>query len=74
MVWAWGQFVDHDIDFTSDGGESHPINIMPTDPSYAHDSDHMIPIFRKSYITGTGTSITIRGSFETILPPGSMPV
>ena len=27
MTWAWGQFVDHDIDFTGDGMESHDITI-----------------------------------------------
>jgi hypothetical protein len=57
MVWAWGQFVDHDIDFTSDGSEQHAVNIPAMDSAYGHDSDGRIPLPRKSYSAGTGTSM-----------------
>jgi hypothetical protein len=64
MVWAWGQFVDHDIDFTADGSESHVINIMPSDPAYGQDSDRQIPIPRKRYSPGTGTSMVNPRQFQ----------
>ena len=57
MTWAWGQFVDHDIDFTGDGMESHHVDIPPTDPDFALDSDGVINLPRKAFAPGTGTSI-----------------
>ena len=56
MTWAWGQFVDHDIDFTGDGTESHHIDIPVTDPEFALDSDGVINLPRKAFASGSGTS------------------
>jgi hypothetical protein len=30
--YAWGQFIDHDMDLTPDGAESFPIQVPPGDP------------------------------------------
>ena len=56
MTWAWGQFVDHDINFTDDGAETHEITIPDDDAGFALDSDGMITFKRKSFTPGTGTS------------------
>jgi peroxidase len=58
MTWAWGQFIDHDVDITSDGAEPHQITIPPSDPDFAFDSDGLITLSRKAYAPGTGTSTT----------------
>ena len=58
MVWAWGQFVDHDIDFTQDGTESHQVDIPLTDPDFAFDSDGIIRLPRKAFKVGSGKSVT----------------
>ena len=57
MTWAWGQFVDHDIDFTGDGTESHHVDIPSTDPDFALDSDGVIKLPRKAFAPVSGTSL-----------------
>ena len=56
MTWSWGQFIDHDIDFTGGGEESHDITIPTTDPAYGLDSDGLINAGRKAFVPGRGTS------------------
>lgn len=34
MVWAWGQFLDHDLDLTPTGSEPLPIPVPPGDPQF----------------------------------------
>ena len=67
MTWAWGQFVDHDIDFTSGGIESHDIIIPPTDPAFALDSDGIINVGRKAFVPGSGTSAENPRQFNNVI-------
>lgn len=34
MFWAWGQFIDHDLDLTAGGSEAMPIAIPRGDPDF----------------------------------------
>ncbi|MGZ0190214.1 MAG: peroxidase family protein [Alphaproteobacteria bacterium] len=34
MLWAWGQFVDHDLDLTPEGEEAAPIAVSQGDPEF----------------------------------------
>ena len=34
FIYAWGQFVDHDLDLTPDGGTSDPIAVPAGDPQF----------------------------------------
>ena len=67
MTWAWGQFVDHDIDFTGDGMETHDITIPASDPDFAMDTDGLISISRKAFTPGTGTSNTNPREFDNAI-------
>jgi hypothetical protein len=64
-VYAWGQFIDHDIDLTSDGSGSQlqPANVVvpnnPTDPfstAYNPPGPGLIFFNRSEYDPATGTS------------------
>jgi hypothetical protein len=52
FVYVWGQFIDHDMDLTPDGGASFPIPVAPGDPIGQQ------PFSRSQFdpATGTGTS------------------
>ncbi|GAB4277455.1 MAG: hypothetical protein Kow0092_33250 [Deferrisomatales bacterium] len=55
-VWAWGQFVDHDVALTptqGPGGETLPIPIPSGDPVYPPGD--AIPFTRSAYDPATGT-------------------
>jgi peroxidase len=67
MTWAWGQFVDHDIDFTGGGTESHDITIPTTDPAFALDSDGLINAGRKAFTPGSGTSTANPRQFNNVI-------
>lgn len=67
MTWAWGQFVDHDIDFTDGGMESHDITIPATDPAFALDSDGIINAGRKAFFPGSGTSAANPRQFSNFI-------
>jgi len=60
FVWAWGQFVDHDIDLTPGHSPANSFNItVPTgDPHFDpfHTGSQTIPLDRSIYDTATGTS------------------
>ncbi|WP_421726348.1 peroxidase family protein [Bauldia sp.] len=52
FLFAWGQFIDHDIDLTEAGGlEYAPIAIPDDDPVFAGGE---IPFFRVEPVHGTG--------------------
>jgi peroxidase len=58
-VYAWGQFIDHDLDLTPDGSaEQQPIHVPMGDSSFDPDSTGTatIPFGRSIFTKGTGTS------------------
>ncbi len=50
--YAFGQFIDHDLDLTPDGGASLPIAVAPGDPI----GPAALPFTRSQYDPSTGTS------------------
>ena len=54
FIYAWGQFIDHDLDLTPDGGTSAPISVAADDPQFAGAS---IPFTRSQTDPTTGTSV-----------------
>ena len=58
-VWQWGQFVDHDIDLTPDGGAAANIPV-PTGDLYFDPTATgavVLPFSRSQYDTASGTSV-----------------
>jgi hypothetical protein len=60
MAYAWGQFIDHDMDLTSNATPAEPFNVpVPTgDPFFDPNSTGTQVIFfnRSEHVPGTGTS------------------
>src|SRR5205085_9561716 len=59
MVYAWGQFIDHDMDLTPTGGaESLSIAVPSGDPSFdpLSTGTQIIPTSRSIFDTKTGLS------------------
>ncbi|HQR08137.1 MAG TPA: peroxidase family protein [Gemmatales bacterium] len=60
MVYAWGQFIDHDIDLTNTASpsQSFSIAIPKGDPQFdpASTGTQTMPLSRSNYDTATGTS------------------
>ncbi len=57
LFWAWGQFLDHDIDLTEAGeSEFTPVAVPAGDPAFdpAGEGDAIIPFFRVDPVEGTG--------------------
>jgi hypothetical protein len=52
FVYAFGQFMDHDMDLTPDGGASLPIPVAAGDPL----GPNPLPFTRSQYDSSTGTS------------------
>jgi hypothetical protein len=50
--YVWGQFIDHDMDLTPDGGASFPIPVAPGDPI----GPNPLPFTRSQFDPATGTS------------------
>ena len=60
MIYAWGQFIDHDMDLTTNASPREPFNIpVPAgDPQFdpAGTGTQIIPFSRSNSVPGTGTS------------------
>jgi peroxidase len=59
MVYAWGQFLDHDLDLTPSGTtESFNVQVPTGDPSFdpLSTGTQVIPLDRSIYDAATGTS------------------
>jgi hypothetical protein len=59
MVYAWGQFLDHDLDLTPSGTtESFDVQVPTGDPSFdpLSTGTQVIPLDRSIYDAATGTS------------------
>ncbi|HVT91167.1 MAG TPA: peroxidase family protein [Tepidisphaeraceae bacterium] len=60
FAYEWGQFIDHDIDLTSDGttGESFNIAVPQSDPYFDPNGSGtaVIPLTRSEYVAGTGVT------------------
>ncbi len=57
LFWAWGQFIDHDLDLTEAGNsELAPIAVPTGDPAFDPDSEGgaFIPFFRVDPVEGSG--------------------
>src|SRR5262249_20360962 len=52
FVYVWGQFIDHDMDLTPDGGAALPIAVAPGDPIGGAGS---LPFTRSQFDPNTGT-------------------
>jgi hypothetical protein len=51
--YAFGQFMDHDMDLTPDGGDSFPIAVAPGDPI----GPEFLPFTRSQFDPSTGTDV-----------------
>jgi len=59
MVYAWGQFIDHDLDLTTTGTDSFDIAVPAGDPFFddpANPGTQVIHFNRSLTVAGTGTS------------------
>jgi len=57
LLWAWGQFIDHDIDLSESGStEFVPIAVPGGDPDFDPDGsgNALIPFYRVDPVDGTG--------------------
>lgn len=57
MIYAWGQFIDHDLDLTASGNsESFPIQVPTGDPSFDPNNTgtQVIPFTRSAFDPDTG--------------------
>jgi peroxidase len=59
FTYAWGQFIDHDLDLTPDGGTSVPIVVPSNDPQFA--GTPTLPFTRSvtDPQTGPGTGVPL---------------
>jgi len=55
-IYAWGQFVDHDLDLTTTGSTAFDIPVPKGDPFFDPDSTgtQVIPLDRSNFDEGTG--------------------
>lgn len=58
MIYAWGQFIDHDMDLTGTGSEEFPITIPTGDPFFdpTGTGTQTMDFNRSVAVPGTGTS------------------
>ncbi len=58
FIYAWGQFIDHDLDLTPDGGASVPIAVPSGDPQFdpGDTGTQTLPFTRSITDPTTGTS------------------
>lgn len=77
FVYAWGQFIDHDIDLTESGTVAMNIPIPAGDPTFdpSGQGDLTIPFDRSQIAPGTGTSTSNPAQYvnqDTSFIDGSM--
>lgn len=77
FVYAWGQFIDHDIDLTEGGTTPMNISIPAGDPTYdpTGQGDLSIPFDRSQTAPGSGASTSNPAQFvnqDTAFIDGSM--
>lgn len=77
FVYAWGQFIDHDVDLTESGTVAMNIPIPAGDPTFdpTDQGDLSIPFDRNQIAPGTGTSTSNPAQFvnqDTSFIDGSM--
>jgi len=55
-IYAWGQFVDHDLDLTTTGSSAFDIPVPKGDPFFDPNSTgtQVIPLDRSNFDEGTG--------------------
>lgn len=60
MVYAWGQFIDHDMDLTTTTHDSFNVAIPTGDAQFDPNSTgtQVIPLNRSTYDSSTGTSVS----------------
>ncbi|WP_020476030.1 peroxidase family protein [Zavarzinella formosa] len=58
MIYAWGQFIDHDLDLTPTGTGDFPVPVPTGDPSFdpTGTGTQTIPLTRSAYDPATGTA------------------
>src|SRR5262249_21260540 len=56
-IYAWGQFVDHDLDLTTTGSPPFALPVSKGDPFFHPSSTgtQVIPLDRSNFDEGTGT-------------------
>jgi len=56
--WAWGQFLDHNLELAEGGSEELPISVNQSDPLESFsDTLGIIPFVRDAAAPGTGTGV-----------------
>jgi hypothetical protein len=62
FAYAWGQLVDHDMDFTDTGDVPFNIPVPDGDPQFDPDftGDQVIPMDRSLTVTGTGVTTPLQ--------------
>jgi peroxidase len=66
FTYAWGQFIDHDLDLTPDGGTAEPIPVPVGDPQFDPSSTGAPPLPFTRSITDPATGLVT--STGTIIP------
>jgi peroxidase len=58
FIWAWGQFLDHDMGFTPGVAEAEPIPVPPGDPFFdpLGQGSQVIPFHRSVYAPASATT------------------
>ena len=79
MIYAWGQFLDHDLDLTPTGtaGESFSVSVPAGDPQFdpGNTGTQTIPLTRSAFDAATGPTDAVlpqAGSRQRRLP-GQLP-
>ena len=59
FIWQWGQFLDHDIDLTTEVDELHPISVPTGDPYFdpGFTGSQTIGFHRSAFDPNTGDSL-----------------